>query len=95
VIDAEGETACGRGCKSSQSGSGPSVNVVAGPERRRRESRRGKRRSWTVDDARWFLESTWHAGEALYGAFVLILILGLRKGEVLGLTWELNRPGRG
>jgi integrase len=55
----------------------------------RRESRRGKRRSWTVDDARWFLESTWHAGEALYGAFVLILILGLRKGEVLGLTWEL------
>lgn len=55
----------------------------------RRESRRGKRRSWTVDDARWFLESAWHAGEALYGAFVLILILGLRKGEVLGLTWEL------
>ena len=28
-------------------------------------------------------------GETLYAAFVLILVLGLRKGEVLGLTWEL------
>jgi integrase len=55
----------------------------------RRVSRRRKRQAWTVDDARWFLESTWHAGESLYAAFVLILILGLRKGEVLGLTWEL------
>ncbi len=55
----------------------------------RRESRRRKRQAWTVDDARWFLESAWHAGEALYAAFVLILVLGLRKGEVLGLTWEL------
>jgi Phage integrase, N-terminal SAM-like domain len=31
----------------------------------RRESRRRKRQAWTVDDARWFLESAWHAGEAL------------------------------
>jgi integrase len=55
----------------------------------RREPRRRKRPAWTVDDARWFLESAWHAGETLYAAFVLILVLGLRKGEVLGLTWEL------
>jgi integrase len=48
-----------------------------------------KRRWWTVDDARRFLESTRAAGEPLYAAFVLILIFGLRKGEVLGLTWEL------
>jgi integrase len=57
------------------------------------KSREPKRRrapqSWTVDDARWFLESAWHAGESLYAAFVLVLVLGLRKGEVLGLTWEL------
>ena len=33
MIEAEGDTACGHGCKSNQSGSGPSVNVVAGPER--------------------------------------------------------------
>ena len=44
----------------------------------------------TVDDARWFLESAWHAGETLYAAFVLILVLGLRKGEVLGITWEID-----
>jgi integrase len=48
-----------------------------------------KRRWWTVDDARQFLESTRRAKEPLYAAFVLILVLGLRKGEVLGLTWEL------
>ena len=46
------------------------------------------RRWWTVDEARQFLESTRRAQEPLY-AFVLILVLGLRKGEVLGLTWEL------
>jgi integrase len=56
----------------------------------RREPRRRKRAAWTVDDARWFLESAWHAGETLYAAFVLIVVLGLRKGEVLGLTWELT-----
>ena len=48
-----------------------------------------KRRWWTVDDALRFLESTRATGEPLYAAFVLILVLGLRKGEVLGLTWEL------
>ncbi len=62
--------------------------VTAGKLSSRRGPRRRKRQAWTVDDARWFLESTWHAGEALYAAFVLILVLGLRKGEVLGLTWE-------
>ena len=48
-----------------------------------------KRRWWTVDEARLFLESTRLAQEPLCAAFVLILVLGLRKGEVLGLTWEL------
>jgi integrase len=53
-----------------------------------RQSRRKQRQSWTVDDARWFLESAWHAGEPLYAAFALVLVLGLRKGEVLGLAWD-------
>ena len=35
------------------------------------------------------VEATREAGEALHAAFVLSLVLGLRKGEVLGLTWEL------
>ena len=56
--------------------------------KRREPRQRRKRQAWTVDDARWFLESAWHAGEALYAAFVLVLVLGLRRGEVLGLAWE-------
>ena len=54
----------------------------------RREPRR-KRRSWTVDEARQFLESARHDDDVLYTAYVLVLVLGLRKGELLGLTWEL------
>ncbi len=56
--------------------------------KRRQPNLRRKRQAWTVDDARWFLESTWHAGETLHAAFVLVLVLGLRKGEVLGLAWQ-------
>lgn len=41
----------------------------------RRTLKRRKRHAWTVDDARWFPGSTWHAGEALYAALVLILVL--------------------
>ena len=40
-----------------------------------------KRRSWTVDEARRFLESTRRNNEPLYAAFVLILVLGLRKAK--------------
>ena len=54
----------------------------------RREPKR-KRRSWTVEEARRFLESARRDGDVLYAAYVLILVLGLRKGELLGLTWEL------
>ena len=50
---------------------------------------RRKRRSWTVDEARQFLESARRDDDVLYAAYVLVLVLGLRKGEVLGLTWEL------
>ncbi len=63
------------------------VSKVKVVTRRAPRSRR-KPQAWTVDDARWFLESAWHAGEALYAAFVLVLVLGLRKGEVLGLGWD-------
>jgi integrase len=65
-------------------------NPVKGREmtKRRTPRQRRKQQAWTVDDARWFLESAWHAREALYAAFVLVLVLGLRRGEVLGLAWE-------
>jgi integrase len=51
--------------------------------------RKRKRRVWSVDEARRFLESARHDEDAFYAAYVLILVLGLRKGEVLGLTWDL------
>jgi integrase len=54
----------------------------------RREPRH-RRQAWTVDDARRFLESARRDHDVFYAAYVLILVLGLRKGELLGLTWEL------
>lgn len=47
-----------------------------------------KAQAWTSDEARAFLESARECGDPLYAAFVLVLVLGLRKGEVLGLGWE-------
>ena len=42
---------------------------------------------WSVDEASRFLESARADRDPLYGAYVMILVLGLRKGEVLGLRW--------
>jgi integrase len=50
--------------------------------------RESKGRTWTVDEARHFLESARHDRDPLYAAYVLILVLGLRKGEARGLTWD-------
>ena len=38
-----------------------------------------------------FSTSARRGGDVLYPAYVLVLVLGLRKGELLGLTWELQR----
>ncbi|MFJ8432016.1 tyrosine recombinase XerC [Kitasatospora sp. NPDC094019] len=43
---------------------------------------------WSVEEASRFLESARTARDPLYGAYVMILVLGLRKGEVLGLRWS-------
>jgi integrase len=51
----------------------------------RKTSKRGQ--AWTVEEARKFLESAHADNDPLYAVWVLILVLGLRKGEVLGLTW--------
>lgn len=48
-----------------------------------------KNKPWTVDEAGRFLESARLDGDPMYPAYVLILILGLRKGEVLGLPWAV------
>jgi integrase len=71
-------------------------------------SRRRRGRAWSSEEARRFLESARTDDDPLYAAYVLVLVLGLRKGEVLGLTeddvalergelsvsWQLQRVGR-
>ncbi len=49
-------------------------------------ARKGK--AWSTDEARQFLESARSAGDPFYAAYVLVLVLGMRKGEVLGLAWD-------
>ena len=44
--------------------------------------------SWTVDEARKFLEASRRDNDPLYGLWVLILVLGLRRGEAIGLVWD-------
>jgi integrase len=41
-----------------------------------------------VEEARTFLESACNDQDPLYAAYVLVLVLGLRRGEALGLTWQ-------
>ena len=53
-----------------------------------RAPRKQPREPWSVDEARRFLESARTARDPLYAAYVLVLILGLRRGEVLGLSWQ-------
>ena len=50
--------------------------------------RKKKRKAWTTDEVRIFLESARSARDAMFAAYVLAVILGLRKGEILGLTWS-------
>lgn len=47
-----------------------------------------KNKPWSVDEARRFLESARTSGDPLYAAYVPVLVLGLRKGEVLGPPWS-------
>ncbi len=47
-----------------------------------------KTSAWSSEEARAYLESARADGDPLYAAYVLVLILGLRKGEVLGLLWD-------
>jgi integrase len=42
-------------------------------------------RSWTADEALAFLRAS--RADPLYPAFILLLVYGMRRGEVLGLRW--------
>lgn len=50
--------------------------------------RTDRARIWTAAEATRFLESASADDDALYAAYVLLLVLGLRRGEVLGLAWQ-------
>jgi integrase len=45
-----------------------------------------RNRPWSADEARRFLTAA--RPDPLYPAFVLLLVYGLRRGEVLGLSWS-------
>jgi integrase len=51
-------------------------------------ARTRKEEPWSVEEVRKFLESASRDRDPMYAAYVLILVLGLRRGEVLGLGWE-------
>jgi integrase len=46
------------------------------------------RSSWTVSDARRFLEFSFDSGDPMHAGYVLMLVMGLRRGELLGLRWN-------
>jgi integrase len=50
---------------------------------------------WTAEEARQFLELAKQDRDPLYAAYVLILVMGLRKGEVVGLPWSAVNLDRG
>lgn len=58
------------------------VKVPGAPRRRRKGS------VWSVEEASQFLASARDDGDPFYAAYILILVNALRKGEVLGLTWD-------
>lgn len=47
-----------------------------------------KQTVWSVDDVRAFLEASLNARDSFHAAYILMLVLGLRRGELLGLAWE-------
>lgn len=50
--------------------------------------RRRRIKPWSVAEAGQFLADAAARGDNLFAAWVLVLTLGLRRGEVLGLTWD-------
>jgi len=52
------------------------------------QARPKRAKPWTVDEARRFLVAAHAAEDHLYAAYALMLVLGLRRGELLGLKWE-------
>jgi integrase len=63
------------------------AELVTLPRARKKLQRRN---SWTVDEARRFLESSRRDNDPLYALWVLILVMALRRGEAMGLVDDDN-----
>lgn len=63
------------------------AELVTLPKARKKLQRRN---SWTVDEARRFLESSRRDNDPLYALWVLILVMGMRRGEAMGLVDDDN-----
>jgi integrase len=50
------------------------------------EWRRNTFRPWTAEEAKRFIATS--KADPLHSAFVLLIVYGLRRGEVLGLSWD-------
>jgi integrase len=50
--------------------------------------RSDKARIWTADEAARFLASASSDHDPLYAAYILLLVLGLRRGEALAVAWR-------
>ena len=50
--------------------------------------KRKKGNAWSASEARQFLDSARKDNDPLYAAYVFVLVLGMRKGEVLGTSWN-------
>jgi integrase len=61
------------------------IDGVREPRKAEREIH-GRKGVWTAAQAARFLAH--HAGHRLYAAWVLAIVAGLRRGELLGLKWE-------
>lgn len=46
----------------------------------------GKAKAWTREEVAMFLEAA--KADPLYAVFYILLALGLRRGEALGLSWR-------
>ena len=60
------------------------AELVTLPKARKKNRRKN---SWTVAEARKFLECSRNENDPLYPLWVLIIVLGMRKGEALGQIW--------
>jgi integrase len=63
------------------------AGLVEVPKPRRRVVKR-KVRPWSVAEARTFLEHAAADDDPLYAVWVMVLVLGLRRGEALGGSWD-------